>query len=121
MFLYHIEQDRWEKIFHRNNEVPALCGHSMSIYLDTFTKEMKAFIFGGETEGGVLSDTLFSANLEGNREFRMVQPSSRERPCPRRGHRSLFIGKQLLVFGGQSNSMPLSDIWVYNIGEYFQD
>jgi hypothetical protein len=118
MFLYHISQDRWEKIFHRNNEVPSLCGHTINIYQDTFSKEVKAYIFGGEYEQGLLSDVLFCASLEGNREFRIVQPTSKERPCPRRGHRSILIGKQLLVFGGQSKAVPLSDIWVYNIGMF---
>jgi hypothetical protein len=117
MFLYHLYQDRWEKIFHRNNAVPALANHSVDIYVDVMTKETRAYIFGGENQDGV-SDELYVANLSGERDFRVAQQQNRI--LARSHHLSIIIGKHLIVVGGlDSNGVVLTDMWAYDLGEVF--
>lgn len=75
-------------------------------------------VYGGATGGGSLaSDDLYLLDLRKGDEIAqwMVVPVVGQTPGRRYGHTIVFIKPYVLVFGGNTGSEAVNDVWCLNV------
>ena len=75
-------------------------------------------VYGGATGGGSLaSDDLYLLDLRnGEKKAQwMIVPVVGRTPGRRYGHSIIFSKPFLLVFGGNTGTEPVSDVWCLNV------
>ena len=84
----------------------------------TTVESLQVVVYGGATGGGSLaSDDLYLLDLRnGEAEATwMIVPVIGTTPGRRYGHTLVFSKPHLLVFGGNTGSEAVSDVWVLNV------
>ena len=75
-------------------------------------------VYGGATGGGSLaSDDLYLLDLRNGDQAAqwMIVPVIGHTPGRRYGHSIVFSKPYLLVFGGNTGSEPVNDVWCLNV------
>ena len=75
-------------------------------------------VYGGATGGGSLaSDDLYLLDLRNGEQMAqwMIVPVIGKTPGRRYGHAIIFNKPYLLVFGGNSGSSSVNDVWCLNV------
>ena len=87
-------------------------------HASTGAESMQMVVYGGATGGGSLaSDDLFLLDLrEGlDRGSWTIVPVVGPTPGRRYGHTICFVKPHLLIFGGNTGSESVSDVWMLNV------
>ena len=81
-------------------------------------EEGMVYIYGGATGGGTLaSDDLFLLDCRENRYAWSIVPTVGLTPGRRYGHTLCYARPLLLVYGGNTSSQALSDVWTMDLTE----
>jgi len=75
-------------------------------------------VYGGATGGGSLaSDDLYLLDLRNGEQMAqwMIVPVIGQTPGRRYGHTIVFSKPYLLVFGGNTGTEPVNDVWCLNV------
>lgn len=75
-------------------------------------------VYGGATGGGSLaSDDLYLLDLRNGDQAAqwMIVPVVGRTPGRRYGHTIIFSKPYLLVFGGNTGTEPVNDVWCLNV------
>jgi hypothetical protein len=92
-------------------ESPGFAGRYLS---PAVTINNKMYIFGGESSSGGRNDTwVFDPSVGTNGSWTQLMPSGTLPPA-RLGHTTAAINNKMYVFGGQTNSGYVSDLWVFD-------
>jgi len=79
---------------------------------------MQMVVYGGATGGGSLaSDDLFLLDMRNGEDSAtwMIVPVVGSTPGRRYGHTIIFAKPHLLVFGGNTGSEPVNDVWCLSV------
>jgi hypothetical protein len=79
---------------------------------------MQMVVYGGATGGGSLaSDDLFLLDMRNGEDEAtwMIVPVVGSTPGRRYGHTIVFAKPHLLVFGGNTGSEPVNDVWCLSV------
>lgn len=102
LWEYRIDTNRWSRMA----DLPvSISGHSAVVARDF------VWVFGGTTSHG-LSNQIYRYDLLGD-DWSQVEIAG-DRPAPRRAHRAVAIGSNMLVLGGiEDRSVPttMADVW----------
>lgn len=74
-------------------------------------------VYGGAASGGggLSNDDLFLLDLRNNNESWIIIPVTGPTPGKRYGHTLIFFKPFLIVFGGNTGTFPVNDVWVLNV------
>lgn len=79
---------------------------------------MQMVVYGGAASGGggLSTDELYLLDLrnEANPNW-LVIPVSGQTPGKRYGHTMVFFKPFLIVFGGNTGTVPVNDVWILNV------
>lgn len=85
--------------------------HSLS-QIDTKT----FLIFGGFVEGSRVNDCYIAKKNGNTIEWKLVEITSKERPCIRASHSSVVYINKMYLFGGQDDdNNKLNDLWEFDL------
>ena len=77
-----------------------------SCKLSSWVRGKRIYCFGGMTHGDVPTNEFFCYNVESNSwEWPLVHGNTV--PSPRARHTTVAFGEYVLLFGGETNSVPL--------------
>lgn len=81
-------------------------------------EDSEVYIYGGATGGGSLaSDDLFVLDCRDDRYVWTIVPAVGLTPGRRYGHTLCYAKPLILVFGGNTSSQALSDVWAMDLSE----
>ncbi|XP_068874067.1 rab9 effector protein with kelch motifs-like isoform X4 [Aphelocoma coerulescens] len=113
--IYILDTVTWKWLFvAAKGRIPVLTYHSATIY----HKEL--FVFGGtfprkaSLAVAPCSNMLYVFNPEHEIWYQPI--SEGEKPLPRLGHSATLLKNKLLIFGGRSTSLYLSDMHILDLG-----
>ncbi|XP_031967632.1 uncharacterized protein LOC116445277 [Corvus moneduloides] len=113
--IYILDTVTWKWLFvAAKGRIPVLTYHSATIY----HKEL--FVFGGtfprkaSLAVAPCSNVLYVFNPEHEIWYQPI--SEGEKPLPRLGHSATLLKNKLLIFGGRSTSLYLSDMHILDLG-----
>ena len=111
-YLFNILNKSWSKLTVKGvPPSPRAAHHSTNV------EQMQMVVYGGATGGGSLaSDDLFLLDMRNGEEEAtwMIVPVVGSTPGRRYGHTIVFSKPHLLVFGGNTGSEPVNDVWCYS-------
>ena len=87
-------------------------------HASTNVEQMQMVVYGGATGGGSLaSDDLFLLDMRNGEDQAtwMIVPVVGSTPGRRYGHTIIFAKPHLLVFGGNTGSEPVNDVWCLSV------
>ena len=112
-YLFNILTKSWAKLTIKGvPPSPRAAHHSTNV------EQMQMVVYGGATGGGSLaSDDLFLLDMRNGEEEAtwMIVPVVGSTPGRRYGHTIVFAKPHLLVFGGNTGSEPVNDVWCLSV------
>lgn len=112
-YIFEILNKKWTKL-EGGGITPAPRAAHASTSVDT----LQMVVYGGATGGGSLaSDDLYLLDLRnGEKKAQwMIVPVVGKTPGRRYGHTIIFSKPFLLVFGGNTGTEPVNDVWCLNV------
>jgi N-acetylneuraminic acid mutarotase len=106
LYIYKINDDKWEKRIFVEREIPAMIGHSFSYY-----QAGEIFILFGGFHSGKYSNELYTYDKSHWKKVGM------DNPLPGRVYHTVtVVGSCLYIFGGETaDGVYLNDLWKYDI------
>lgn len=112
-YLFNILTKSWAKLTIKGvPPSPRAAHHSTNV------EQMQMVVYGGATGGGSLaSDDLFLLDMRNGEDDAtwMIVPVVGSTPGRRYGHTIVFSKPHLLVFGGNTGSEPVNDVWCLSV------
>lgn len=112
-YLFNILSKTWAKL-----SVKGVPPSPRAAHHATNVEQMQMVVYGGATGGGSLaSDDLFLLDMRNGEEEAtwMIVPVVGSTPGRRYGHTIVFAKPHLLVFGGNTGSEPVNDVWCLSV------
>ena len=112
-YLFNILNKSWSKLTVKGvPPSPRAAHHSTNV------EQMQMVVYGGATGGGSLaSDDLFLLDMRNGEDEAtwMIVPVVGSTPGRRYGHTIVFSKPHLLVFGGNTGSEAVNDVWCLSV------
>ena len=112
-YLFNILNKSWSKL-----NVKGVPPSPRAAHHSTNVEQMQMVVYGGATGGGSLaSDDLFLLDMRNGEEEStwMIVPVVGSTPGRRYGHTIVFSKPHLLVFGGNTGSEAVNDVWCLSV------
>lgn len=112
-YTLDLNSNKWKKI-----EGGGIVPSPRAAHASTSIDALQMIVYGGATGGGSLaSDDLFLLDLRKGDEIAqwMVVPVVGQTPGRRYGHSIAFSKPNVLVFGGNTGSEAVNDVWCLNV------
>lgn len=113
-YSFDIVTRTWTKL----DRISGYCPSPRAAHASSVVEAFQMVVYGGATGGGSLaSDDLYLLDMrpgEDNATW-MTVPVVGSTPGRRYGHTLVYIKPHLLVFGGNTGSEPVNDVWCLNV------
>jgi len=112
-YILDMPSKKWTKL-----EGSGIAPAPRAAHASTSVDTLQMVVYGGATGGGSLaSDDLYLLDLRnGEKKAQwMIVPVVGRTPGRRYGHTIIFSKPFLLVFGGNTGTEPVSDVWCLNV------
>ncbi|KAE9387930.1 galactose oxidase [Gymnopus androsaceus JB14] len=112
IYLLNLLSKEWTRVTVSGPSPVGRYGHTV-----TMAHTSKFIVFGGQVDGQFFND-LWSFDLNSLRsrpQWKLMEPTSSEKPAQRTGHVCINHGDRIIIFGGTDGHHHYSDTWSFDL------